>query len=420
MYPTVPAAGMSWERCLCHCCPGATNQRNVTDVSWPRIVKAALLRQDATCAFLVQQNCADENAEPRGFVHVECYRKYTHKKSLERISKAQANANSSCSDSSVSDEDDQPPPPKRPCTRSTAPQPTQKELCLFCQQQSKRKRGKPAEKLSVCESFDAAQRILDAALEKEDARILLEVQSNPDCIATDTVYHRSCYAKFTLCTTQSSRERSETASIYQQAFDVVADVIDNEILQQDGRGGIRAVTIQFLRSKFVARLEALGRPSPNYKTELVKARILNQYQGRVKFVRSSVTEPEKVIAAHLSEENYIGLMTSVIGDLGGRTEEDDEVFMVSAAPAISASPGSGTASAVLSLMNFFRDVVSHILGAAWPAIAAVYSSSSSSSSSSSVNVCVCLCMYGWGCQTCVCCCCCCYCCCCCRFSCCCF
>ena len=52
--------------------------------------------------------------------------------------------------------------------------------------------------------------------------------------------------------------------------------------------------------------------------------------------------------------------------------------------AISASPGSGTASAVLSLMNFFRDVVSHILGAAWPAIAAVYSSNSSSS----VNVCV--------------------------------
>ena len=183
----------------------------------------------------------------------------------------------------------------------------------------------------MCESFDAAQRILDAALEKEDTRILLEVQSNPDCIATDTVYHRSCYAKFTLCTTQSSRERSETAS----AFDVVADVIDNEILQQDGRGGIRAVTIQFLRSKFVARLEALGRPSPNYKTELVKARILNQYQGRVKFVRSSVTEPEKVIAAHLSEENYIGLMTSVIGDLGGRTEEDDEVFMASAAPATS-------------------------------------------------------------------------------------
>ena len=86
---------------------------------------------------------------------------------------------------------------------------------------------------------------------------MIEVQSNPDCFATDTVYHRSCYVKYTLCTTLAYRYAADMQStaLHDQAFETVAGMIESEVLKA---GGIKALSMEYLRQKFIAELEELG------------------------------------------------------------------------------------------------------------------------------------------------------------------
>ena len=88
-----------------------------------------------------------------------------------------------------------------------------RNVSLFCQTKTKRRQGKGSERLSLCERFEASQRILEAARAKNDERVVLELQSNPDCIVTDTLCQRSCYAKYTLCTTLAYRHAADKPSL---------------------------------------------------------------------------------------------------------------------------------------------------------------------------------------------------------------
>ena len=98
-------------------------------------------------------------------------------------------------------------------------------------------------------------------------RVLLE-----DCIATDTVYHCLCYAKYTLCTTLAYRHAADMQSTasHDQAFEAVAGMIESEVLKA---GGIKALSMEYLTEKFIAKLEELGKPGSTYKAELLKHRI---------------------------------------------------------------------------------------------------------------------------------------------------
>ena len=175
----------------------------------------------------------------------------------------------------------------------------------------------------MCESFEASQRILEAARTKKDERVLLEVQSNPDCIATDTVSHRSCYAKYTLCTTLAYRYAADMQStaLHDQAFEAVAGMIESEVLKV---GGIKAMSIEDLREKFIAKMEELGKPGSTYKAELLKHPIQQRFKELVRFPRSFVTEPECVVAAGVCEEDFLKVISRMVGEARAQEKQGGE------------------------------------------------------------------------------------------------
>ena len=194
--------------------------------------------------------------------------------------------------------------------------PTQKSLEMYAYFARPRQNAEgegPARNYLVCESFEASQRILEAARTKKDERVLIEVQSNPDCIATDTVYHRSCYAKYTLCTTLAYRYAADMQStaLHDQAFEAVAGMIESEVLKV---GGIKAMSIEDLREKFIAKMEELGKPGSTYKAELLKYPIQQRFKELVRFPCSSVTEPECVVAAGVCEEDFLKVISRMVGE----------------------------------------------------------------------------------------------------------
>ena len=99
--------------------------------------------------------------------------KNSNKKSLER-----ANVASTVGDESSDDEPDDNesahPPAKRVRTRSAVPS-TISSVCLFCQHQYLRRRGKPVQHLTQTETFEAAEKIQHAAHIREDERVSMAV-----------------------------------------------------------------------------------------------------------------------------------------------------------------------------------------------------------------------------------------------------
>ena len=85
----------------------------------------------------------------------------------------------------------------------------------------------------------------------------------------------------------------QSTALHDQAFEAVAGMIESEVLKV---GGIKAMSIEDLREKFMAKMEELGKPGSTYIAELLKRRIQQRFKELVRFTRSSVTEPECVVA----------------------------------------------------------------------------------------------------------------------------
>ena len=92
----------------------------------------------------------------------------------------------------------------------------------------------------------------------------------------------------------------ESNPLHDQAFEAVAGMIESEVLKA---GGIKELSMEYLREKFIAKLEELGKPGSTYKAKLLKHRIQQRFKELVPFAHSSVTEPECVVAAGVCEED---------------------------------------------------------------------------------------------------------------------
>ena len=199
---------MTWEKCLCHCVEDEQGQlTEFAERSWQSFLKAAAIRRDATWSFLKANNIDLEgDSQPvRDRYHRRSYSIYTHKKALEACLLKQEKASSSSDGEGVAmDEahtDDTAAAEKgasrdagkrRFFTRSALPK-VKALACLFCLKQGyKRQKGK-SEPLTDCQTFQASERILQAARLRNDERVLCELEGGPDAIAAEVVYHLSCY-----------------------------------------------------------------------------------------------------------------------------------------------------------------------------------------------------------------------------------
>ena len=198
-----------------------TGAASFREKSRTSLLYAAGIRKDRLSVFL-SENGADP-AVPRGFYHRKCYQNYTHKDKLERLATALAQSNGddkpgpsegqlAVSSSSSVDiehtvssqsahcgERDDASSISRSTTRLTRSKvdKTSGNLCLFCQQEQKKVKG-IRQSLSSCMTLEACDAIYNAAYVRGDERVLLEVlPGQPDLIAKEISYHRTCYMKYT-------------------------------------------------------------------------------------------------------------------------------------------------------------------------------------------------------------------------------
>ena len=155
-------------------------------------------------------------------------------------------------------------------------------------------------------TLQAAMVIKEAATVRGDDRIVREM-SGPDAIAADLEaarYHRSCYAAFTdtraikkllenHITDEDGQEEGD--SPYRRAFQHIQSEVQREIV--DNALSAAAVKMSDLRNHYVALLKEEGVDVPNYRTAHLKARLSSCFSDKIQFVRTSVTEPELVVAA---------------------------------------------------------------------------------------------------------------------------
>ena len=265
--------GARLDGCLCHIYKDERGElTQFTERSWCTFVRAATLRQDDVWQKLVAaKNLGPdlEHSAPRGSYHRRCYQAYTHRKTLQALETATSRSSgtgasspqtsaadgtnagvdgaavgaaSSCSVGSAGDV-----APARRTTRSMTVK-TDVTACLFCQQKGwkhRGSRGKRSEGLSQCLTFQAAETIREAATIREDERVLIQVQAGPDAIAAEIKYHKSCYSTYTDRRALQSLEEAGVAeedsvaggarSKFQEAFVVLADVVEAENFIQGGR-----------------------------------------------------------------------------------------------------------------------------------------------------------------------------------------
>jgi hypothetical protein len=123
----------------------------------------------------------------------------------------------------------------------------------------------------------------------------------PDAIAAEVKYHRSCYSSFTdtrslkkLIEQKVAAENRQYGSPYQRAFFHPQNEIQREVI--DKAGSAVAAKVNDIRSRYVTLLNEKGVVAADYRESDLKVTLCQCFHDKIQFVRASVTEPQLVAA----------------------------------------------------------------------------------------------------------------------------
>lgn len=174
--------------------------------------------------------------------HRKCYMRFTDKTKIERAKKRVKEVSDSPSNDSkviirpkrklLKDPTGIFPPTCVICT---------KDKFVFDKQTSIRKK----EKLSVCQTFNASEALLDSAIKKNDETLIHKIQGI-DCIAKEVKYHKSCYKSYTKKRLVQNDPNPPCSESYSVFCNVVNDRIikNSEILSMDKLCAIFCTTLK--------------------------------------------------------------------------------------------------------------------------------------------------------------------------------
>lgn len=328
-------SSITWDKCLCHCVATETGPlSSFTEQSWQKLWDAASVRQDTTWHFLLGEGFVDSGSQPQGGYHRKCYSSYTHKKALavmkrKRKSKAETDSKAEESETKTGDKTIAPEIKRQKMTtRSDLPK-HEKKACLFCRKTGKKKhrrsKHRTAEPLTECQTFEAAERIHHAAKMRQDECVLREVKAGPDFIASEVVYHASCYRKYTRRIYTQAEDDLDSAVGYKaehdRAFSRVVEVVQNVVL--DTTEHVRVVSIDDLRSQLITDLAGSGITS-SYRSSRLKQRLTQHFGDMIQFVRNSVTEPELVVATAVPADALPSVLAKVATECGRQVTASNE------------------------------------------------------------------------------------------------
>ncbi|XP_072046276.1 uncharacterized protein [Amphiura filiformis] len=145
-------------------------------------------------------------------------------------------------------------------------------ICIICCKKDKwlKHQGKTArDKYSKCETYSAG-RLLEAARQKEDERILLHVEGK-DLIAIEVRYHQSCYKDYVRFLTHEERKDDGESPFYNKAYNVLCE----EVIKKRLIKGKQMMLLRNIKAKFIKLVKSLegkecGTSSSRLKQRLKK------------------------------------------------------------------------------------------------------------------------------------------------------
>ncbi len=284
--------------CLCHIKKGNKEKtRPFTETSWESFKNAVSVREDPIS---IKYPVVLED-KPVGTYHPACYKQYTNSGHLTKLQNRRRSPRKR--PRSTINEETECVTPKKRTRRSDVSTPIapKQEKCFVCRKEVKYKKDKKnKEPLLICEDENVANRIKDAAIVRNDKRLLLDIgQMDPATITTlELKYHKPCYSSFTNSrqldilrknTSTASSSGAEQLNPKIEAFNMVVEIIDDKVIKQKS-----PLCLSFLRDKYLSILSEKGVEEPSCKISTMKKKITDEYSDSVAFAQFVNLQPEYV------------------------------------------------------------------------------------------------------------------------------
>ena len=250
-YCPVPAKKLC-HGCVIHCTSDNTALRSIQDrKSWDALYRAALIRQHAPLLEIGLD--LPKDAVPDVKYHKQCQSTSTMKKLLEAIVSGE--------DGSSSGKQTVEPRRSMRITQSQSKM-YDYEICILCENKTKYlKRDRTREKLVLCQELHGDKALRKAAELKDDER--LEVLLNREPVATEGLYHLSCYKSYTwiVSNTNKTRKNEKDKRDEDDAYFTAEKVAYIELfkyIRTEMIPNLEVVPMTFLLSHLEATMRSLG------------------------------------------------------------------------------------------------------------------------------------------------------------------
>ena len=199
-------------------------------------------------------------------------------------------------------------------TTSTATRPTTRQSlkvpqvqpgnidCVFCGKAKRRLPGKKNQyqTTSLCQSENAAVKILLAADLRDDERVKIAVGALSSLISREVRYHKLCYNEFTRQKSLDALAKTKSCKAESNISDVEANffaLLESQLIKKKMR-----LCMADLKRQCDSCFSAAGVLS-NVRKDRLKAHIKRHFGESVQFIRPSrANEPEQVFATQYSQE----------------------------------------------------------------------------------------------------------------------
>ena len=277
---------VDWSKCLCH--DQKNEEKTLTQFtirSWSTFKNAAEQRQDEIFNKLSEH----WDGDVKGLYHRKCYQNYTNKSSLRFLQKRSGSPSTIASESC---------PEKRP-TRSSVSS-TSFSNCIICQSSKTVKatggiKGRVTEKLTLCQTFNAGETLLNAAKKHCDERIITQL-IDKDVVALEVRYHKSCFTKY-MYRNQNPSDRLNSQN--DQAFQQLISEIEETVILQN-----KIVSLSELHEHYITLLQKQGAISLNYRRQKLKKRIQKHLGDKIEMWASPVQYEPTIIFSKNMPKGY--------------------------------------------------------------------------------------------------------------------
>ena len=180
-----------------------------------------------------------------------------------------------------------------------------------------KKKYRGVKELITVASFDSCQAIVDAAIARDDQRLLLNIKG-VDLIAKEAKYHGKCRSKYVSKTNLKclsyKEDNEEEECVYSAVFAMLVD----EITPRLSEGKI--YDMSHLLDRYKQVLEVKGISCSNYRSEKLKRRMRGHFLEQIVIKKQNdSSKPELIFSSHLSVADIV--KTSV----SQQSREDFEV-----------------------------------------------------------------------------------------------